>query len=528
MLDIGLKRNISLIIAKAILGLSLLPSYQDLSKSSMKDSNNTDNDGLIYSFRNGLEFGTKYKQSGWGVGLTIHSCMMNIATLCLGKNDKSHALYHGLSAVAQDCASMPPRFTVAPLPKPWPDVSTLKRWFRQFVESRNATAAERCLVTAIHAKANSVQLADMLFAAATDHRFIGGGHTLDFTNKALEALDIVGWNDKELVASVLSSLVSGYADAERMEESSSWRHPIDLVAILENAFKELPNILEEGRAIRDGTEHTSKERENKNEIDLIDTLLGDDPKLIVDVLLDTLRQGMSAKELAGMVTYAAALRITQFNTRNEFTDWDAALHTFTFANAVHQCLRRVSASAFKSHEIESQYPANVQLNELIRGIFDAAMRVYLNRFLNIPPAPIPNLNSNSDTINNVEKQNRMEEKLSILLDKQQQVDAVAQLVSHYYGNPSTVNSNLFMNLIGRLLLREDRSFHLIQMIEAALKQCSTINRTFTPSTDRDKIKEYHFILAAVRYLAAHSPTMRSQTHTYQTAVQLSLGQNLFE
>ena len=55
MLDIGLKRNISLIIAKAILGLSLL----DLSKSSMKDSNNIDNDGLIYSFRNGLEFGTK-------------------------------------------------------------------------------------------------------------------------------------------------------------------------------------------------------------------------------------------------------------------------------------------------------------------------------------------------------------------------------------------------------------------------------------------------------------------------------------
>jgi hypothetical protein len=126
---------------------------------------------------------------------------------------------------------------------------------------------------------------------------------------------------------------------------------------------------------------------------------------------------MPAKELAGMVTYAAALRIAQFNTRNEFTDRDAALHTFTFANAVHQCLRRVSASAFNSHEIESQYPANVQLSELIRGIFDAAMRVYLNRFLNIPPAPIPNLNSNSDNINNVEKQNRMEEKLSMLLDK---------------------------------------------------------------------------------------------------------------
>lgn len=66
------------------------------------------------------------------------------------------------------------------------------------------------------------------------------------------------------------------------------------------------------------------------------------------------------------------------------------------------------------------------------------------------------------------------------------------------------------------------------MIEGALKQCSTVNRSFTSYTYRDKIKEYRFILAAVRYLAAHSPTMRSQTHTYQTAVQLSSGQNLFE
>lgn len=31
-------------------------------------------------------------------------------------------------------------------------------------------------------------------------------------------------------------------------------------------------------------------------------------------------------------------------------------------------------------------------------------------------------------------------------------DTVAQLVTHYYGHPSTSNSNLFMNLVGR---RED-------------------------------------------------------------------------
>ena len=55
-------------------------------------------------------------------------------------------------------------------------------------------------------------MADMFFAAATDHRFLDVGHTLDFTNKALEALDELEWeNNKTLVESVLSSLVPGYA-----------------------------------------------------------------------------------------------------------------------------------------------------------------------------------------------------------------------------------------------------------------------------------------------------------------------------
>ena len=143
-----------------------------------------------------------------------------------------------------------------------------------------------------------------------------------------------------------------------------------------------------------------------------------------------------------------------------------------------------------SHESQSQYLANIQPHELTRGIFDAAMRVYLNRFLNIPPAPIPNPNSNSDTVNNIEKQNAIEKKLSTLLDMQQQVDAVAQLVADYYDYSSMSNKqaknhesqpeqkrhNILMDLIGRLLLREDCSFHLIQMIEAAFKQCSTIKQ----------------------------------------------------
>jgi hypothetical protein len=63
---------------------------------------------------------------------------------------------------------MPPRFAVSPLPEPWPDLATLKRWFRQFIESRDAQAAES-IATAVRLGANSQQMADMLFAAATDH-----------------------------------------------------------------------------------------------------------------------------------------------------------------------------------------------------------------------------------------------------------------------------------------------------------------------------------------------------------------------
>ena len=82
------------------------------------------------------------------------------------------------------------------------------------------------------------EVADMMFAAATDHRYLDGGHTLDFTNKAFEALDHAGW---DLAEPVLASLARGYATGDRMEESNSWRNPVDLVAILETAFDTIPD-----------------------------------------------------------------------------------------------------------------------------------------------------------------------------------------------------------------------------------------------------------------------------------------------
>ena len=504
LLQNGLKRNIPLIIAKTVIAVS---GEQGRNR---EDTNEKDVDGLLNTFSVGLDFGSHYKQSGWGQGLTIHTCMMNIVPY-LDTEDRPYALYHGLSAVAQDCASMPPRFKVSPLPKPWPDLSALKRWFRQFIESRDAQAAERCIVTAVRLGVDNRDIADMLFAAATDHRYLDVGHVLDFTNKALEALDTAGWdnnnNNKELVESVLSSLVSGYANAERMEESNSWRYPIDLVDILEKAFKKLPTVLENGRRRR-RREQSEKKKWNQRD-QLVTVLLGDDPQLIVNSLLDALNQGASEEELASVVTYAAALRIAQFHTRNEFSDWDTALHTFTYANAVHQGVRRISTQ------------------ELLRGVFDGAMRVYLNRFLNVPPVPLPKPKKMENISNNsiFKDPEMLLKELSALLDKQQQVNQVGQLVVDYLYNNG--KSDRLLAAIGNALLREDRNFHSIQMIEAVFRQYSLVS-TIDNEDNINSTTRVHILVAAARYLAAHSPTMRSQGHTYQIANQLYHGEHLFE
>src|SRR5206468_3797894 len=126
---------------------------------------------------------------------------------------------------------------------------------------------------------------------------------------------------------------------------------------------------------------------------LVPVLLGEDAQAIADALLGALREGATGEEVASAVAYAAALRIARFHTSNEFGDWDTALHTFTFANAIHQGLRRAPSP------------------ELLRGVFDAAMSVYLDRFLNVPAARLPQPDGSADP-------DELLEELPALLDRQ--------------------------------------------------------------------------------------------------------------
>lgn len=467
----GLERNLSLVIAKSVIALM--------------DGEDGD---PVEPFCIGLAFGTRFRRAGWGQGLTILTCLMDILPY-LKPEDRPRALVHGLSAVAQDTSGNAPRFPVRPLPALDADLPTLRRWFRQFVEVRDAEGGERCIISAIKSGATAREMADMLFAAATDHRYIQGGHVLDFTNKAFEALDIAGWDYAE---TALTSLIPSYTATTRMEESNAWRSPVDLVAILDWAFERLPS------AIKSGQKRAAPKQDCTT---LVPVLLGSSPQDIADSLLAALREGCSPADVAGVVTYAAARRIAQFHTSNEFRDWDTALHTFTFANAVHQGLRRIGKTALHG---DAYVP-------LVRGVFDAAMSVYLDRFLNIPPAKLPEPDGTVAWDPDV-----LLLELPRLLDRQQQVDEAGRLVAgHLYVGGSA--DDLLAGL-GHALLREDRDFHTIQTVEAAFHQ-------FT--LERDPTTSSHMLVAAARYLAAHAPTMRAQGQTYAIAARLHRGDRLF-
>jgi nitrite reductase/ring-hydroxylating ferredoxin subunit len=458
----GLQRNIPLVIAKSVIALV-----------------EKDRDGQE-PLRTGLGFGARSRRDGWSIGLTILTCAANLLR-SLDAHDQPRALYHGLSAVAQDCDGQPPRVPMRPLPMTSTDAATLKRWFRRYIEVRDADGAERCLVSTIRGGGDAAQIADLLFAAATDHRYLSTGHVLDFTNKALEALDIVGWQYAE---AVLPSLVLNYATADRMEESNAWRHPVDLVAILHAAFDRLPEALENGAKRRTGW---------NGRTGLIPVLLGDDPRAIADALLTALRQGASLQALGGAVAYAAALRMARFHTANEFGDWDTVLHTFTFANAVFQGLRRAPSP------------------ELARGLFDAATSIYLDRFLNIPAAPLPNAEgAPSDS-------KRLLDELLTILDRQQQVNEAGRLVARYLA--SGAGAEPLLATLGHALFREDRDVHTIQAMEAAFR---------VYSLTEDPAEKTHVLIAATRYLAAHAPTPRAQGQTYQIASRLHRGERIYE
>src|SRR5262249_47439721 len=149
--------------------------------------------------------------------------------------------------------------------------------------------------------------------------------------------------------------------------------------------------------------------------------------------------------------------------------------------------------------------------ELLRGVFDAGMSVYLDRFLNVPPARLPDPEGEGGDPEGLVSE------LPVLLDRQQQVNEAGGAGARSLAGRGQAGRRLAV--LGRVLLREDRDFHTIQAVEAAFRQYGPLRGTPAGA---------HVLVAAARYLAAHAPTVRAQGQTYQIAHRLSRGERLFE
>ena len=464
-LNEGLEHNIRLVVARSAIGMTKAGA------------------DYLLPLETGALFGARYSANGWSSAMSILTICANLLPF-LHPEDRPLALYHGLFQIAQDVAGQPPRFPIEPLSATEVDAQRLKQWFRRFVEVRDQEAAERSLRTAIEAGLPPQQVADMVFAAITDHLFVDGGHTIDFANKAFELLDHIGWRH---AGPVLTSLVPQMVNASRTEESSAWQYPHPVADLLFQAYRELPGLWEQGQkatAPWDG------------EDPLADAILGDDPAAIVDALKGAVSAGVTSDQLGAAVTYAAFLRVARFHLSNEFGDWNTVHHCLTTANAVHQALRRAPSV------------------ELLRGVFDTAMSIYQARFLNIPAAALPAPNGQSGNGSGAEG---LLEELLQHMDKQQQITQSSRTVAHYLD--SDADPEPLLATLGRAVFREDAGFHQFQMAEAALRQYQ-----LRPGSRQGRVA----LIGAVRFLAAHAPTVRAAGQTYHTAYRLERGDQIFQ
>ncbi len=215
-------------------------------------------------------------------------------------------------------------------------------------------------------------------------------------------------------------------------------------------------------------------------------------------MLAALEAGASLTDVSQTLSYSAALRVARFHTSNEFSDWITVLHTFTYCNAVHQSLKRAPSA------------------ELARGIFHGAASLYLDRFLNMPAARLPEERPGS---NEGASATQLLDELLELTDREQRVNESAMVV-HRYLNQGYDRAPLLATL-GRTLLREDAEFHSYQMYEAGLALEREL-REIRPEAAN------HALIAVTRYLAAHAPTSRAMLQTARTAMRLQRGESVYE
>jgi hypothetical protein len=213
---------------------------------------------------------------------------------------------------------------------------------------------------------------------------------------------------------------------------------------------------------------------------------------VVNALMDALEAGANPEQVGRAVALAAGLRITRFHVQNDHGDWDVVHHGFTYANALHQALSRQPSA------------------ELARGTVHGALKVYLDRFLNVPAARLPVLRPGNGPGDLSE--------LDTCWDQQGQVDQAGTIVARWVlagGDPRAAVAAL-----GGALVNEDAGFHWFQTVEAAARQAASWPDGSEPQA--------LLLAGAARFLAAHTPTRRELPQVVRIALRLGRGEDLFE
>ena len=459
-LEQGLKDRSPFLIAKAV--------------TALRESGATP-DEII---QQGLFYGSYKTTEGLSSGLAI---LIIAANMWQDVSEKDHNLFlvHALTQISRRTGggSRRQRF---PFPKASddPDLDTLKRWFRRYIDQRFTGAAERILITLYDRGYPAEVIADFVFSAATDFYFTGDGHALDFANKIFEGLDNVNWKGAhEILRPIVVDLVS----RTRHEETSRWQ---DSVPVLEDIFTRLDEIWEENQ---------------KNEADLdvsafAQTMLQDDFVPIVAEIEEKLRQGVDPVALCRAMTYAGAIRTAHFHLKNE-GDWHDVANIYSYAHGLYRAFHLAPSK------------------ELLRGIFHGAVFMTYLRWLNMPSARVPQPQQRLDET--FESVDAMLTRLQEFADFQKVYEAEI-LVNEYLADGHDIEK--LRHALAHITLREDAELHMFQVLEVAFRHFDL--------TDDPEEKRMH-MLAATRYITAQK-VMKNILWSTENAERLARGELLSE
>ena len=460
-LEQGLKDRSSFLIAKAV--------------TALREAGATPREII----QHGLFFGAHKTSEGWSSGVAV-------LTLCANLWDdvdpKDHNLFlvHGLSQIASRTAGSSRRQRF-PFPRSGadPDLTTLKRWFRRYVDLRDRGAAERILLT-LHDRGQPPQvLADFIFTAATDFYFTGDGHALDFANKMFEGLDYVDWQGAH---EVLRPIVVDLVSRTRHEETSRWQ---DAVPLLEEVFNRIDEIWEANQGAEPASLDVSA---------FAQVMLGDDFEPIVEQLEAELRNGVSPLDLCRAMTYAGAVRTVRFHLKNE-GDWHDVANLYSYAHALYRAFQRAPSA------------------QLLRALFHGAVFTTYLRWLNMPAARVPRPGQRLKGEESFSSPRQMLDRLQEFADFQKVAEA-GILVNQYVEEGHDVTA--LKHTLAHILLREDAELHMFQVLEAAFRHHDL-------SGDPEE-RRIH-LLAATRYITAQK-VMKNILWSTENAERLQRGEML--